>query len=160
MALLAPFLILPIIELVVFVLVCLLLGFWSAIGLLLAGTLAGALLLRFHGIAAFHRIQRRAGEHPSDHQLLDGLWLTVAAFFLLIPGFVTDLLALALVVPPLRRALARPLLGRLRAYAARTPPRQTPSEPPVAPFEPTGIPPGPVIDVEFEDLPPEPSSRP
>ena len=160
MALLTPFLLIPVVELTVFILVCLLVGFWTAALLVLAGSITGVLLLRFHGAATLRRAQRQVDRQQADGRLFHGLWLAAAGLLLLIPGFVTDLLALALLLPPLRRALARPLFGRLQAWNARmaaTRPRATPSDTPTTPSSGSpGLPPGPIIDVAFEDLPPNP----
>ncbi len=47
---------------------------------------------------------------------LDGAGLGLAALLLLIPGFVTDIIGLAIAIPPLRRRLVGRLLRRMRAW--------------------------------------------
>jgi UPF0716 family protein affecting phage T7 exclusion len=61
---------------------------------------------------------------------------------LLLPGILSDVLGLALFVPPLRHALARLLRGRIS--------RELELRPPVHPFAPR----------RFEGTPPEPGAAP
>jgi UPF0716 protein FxsA len=164
MALLAPFLLVPVVELLVFVLVSLLVGFWTAFALLLGGSLAGAILLRLSGAAVLRQARRQMERQQPGAGVLDGLWLAVAGVLLFLPGFVTDLLAITLLLPPLRRILFGPVIRRLHLWLSRraaASARSTrPSEPSPAPPEPhretLTMPPGPIIDVDFEDLPPKP----
>ena len=100
---------LPVAELVVFILVAAKIGFGWALLLALATSCAGALLLKHGGGGAVTRLRvvvdaERAGtlraEAPGTGVLLCGI-------LLLIPGFITDLAGLLLLIPPLRRALGR-----------------------------------------------------
>ena len=170
MAPFVPFLILPVIELIAFILVWMLVGFLNALGLVLLGSLAGGLLLRHYGLASLQRVKSQLdnGGRPESVRL-DGLWLAAAGFLLLIPGFVTDLVAAALLVPPLRRAIIHLALIAVRGLQGRWRGRRrgrrsswassesTTSPPPPPP--PSIMPRGPIIDVEFEDIPPDPPSR-
>jgi len=161
MALLAPFLLVPVVELLVFILVCFLVGFATAFGLLLAGCLGGALLLRSFGLARLQQARQQRAGGPSGAPPSKELWLAAAGVVLLIPGFVTDLLALALLVPPLRRRLGRSLFRRQWPQKSRPAGAgRGPASPEPPPPMDAGIPPGPIIDVEFEDLPPAPPPRP
>ncbi|MFL6071094.1 MAG: FxsA family protein [Actinomycetes bacterium] len=81
----------PLIELYVGSLVIDQIGFSPALLLLLASTLAGVLVIR----AAWRRKPRGA----------DNALLLVAGLFLLFPGYVTDVLALVLLLPPVRAVL-------------------------------------------------------
>ena len=44
----------------------------------------------------------------------DGVFLVIAAPFLMTPGFITDAIGFLLLIPPVRRAIAREALRRLR----------------------------------------------
>ncbi len=168
MAPFVPFLILPVVELVAFILVWMLIGFLNALGLVLLGSLAGGLLLRHYGLASLRRAKSQldSGGQPEGLRL-DELWLAAAGVLLLIPGFVTDLVAAALLIPPVRRAIIylaviafRGLQGRRRGRPSSwTPSESAFSSPPPPPPPSSVMPQGPIIDVEFEDIPPKPSSR-
>jgi UPF0716 protein FxsA len=76
-------------------------------GIIFSG-MAGAALLRSQGLAMAQQAQSqmRQGEMPIG-PLFDGACLALAGILLLLPGFVTDLLALPLFMPPFRRLLRR-----------------------------------------------------
>lgn len=90
-------------------------AFWTFL-LVLATSALGSVLLRREGGRAWQRFRLAAasGQAPGE-QASDGLVGLFAAVLLVIPGFLTDVVGLALLVPPLRR-LAR---GRVQAYAER-----------------------------------------
>jgi UPF0716 protein FxsA len=88
------------------------------------------------------------------------LFLLLAGALLLTPGLLTDVVALALLVPPLRRAVARAslrwLLPRARVHVEGFATEEAPqsrSETPHRPGEASG---GPIIEGEFERLDPGP----
>jgi UPF0716 protein FxsA len=84
----------------------------------------GAVLLRQEGLRAWRRYQSvaAAGERPGPH-LTRSLVGLLGALFLLMPGFITGVLGLALFVPPIRAVASRGLTvlaGRQLASAAMT----------------------------------------
>jgi UPF0716 protein FxsA len=105
-------LLLTIAEVVTIVACVKLLGFWATLGLTLLAMVLGSWLLRVQGLKTADRLVGRleVGEPPMD-EAWDGFCLILAAFLLIIPGLMTDLLALLLFIPPLRRLL-RTLLDR------------------------------------------------
>ncbi len=109
-------LLLPILEIVGFIQVGDWLGAGPTIGLLALSAVVGVLLVRHQGLASLTRAQAAAarGEAPIG-TVLDGFCAVLAGILLIIPGFLTDLLGLALLIRPLRRGIGRWLLGRLGA---------------------------------------------
>jgi UPF0716 protein FxsA len=99
---------LPLAELAVFIAVAAGIGFVWALGLVLAGSLAGVLLLRHAGGNHVARIRLAMADGSFTALRADGTGGTVllAGFLLLIPGFITDIVALLLLLLLLRRALA------------------------------------------------------
>ena len=99
------------------------LGALNTIALLIFAGIAGMALLRRQSLSAMLRLDQRLqqGELPAD-EILGGFLLAFAAILLLIPGFLSDLLALPLLLPPLRRWLVRRYLGsrHYRAHYFRT----------------------------------------
>jgi UPF0716 protein FxsA len=118
--LLLAFLALPLAELAVFVAVAATIGFAMALGLVLVGSLAGGLVLRHAGgnHIARVRVALDQGSFTSLQADSAGAVTLLAGILLLIPGFITDLLGLLLLVVPLRRAV----FGRFQDGA---PPRRT-----------------------------------
>jgi UPF0716 protein FxsA len=117
--LLLALLALPLMELTVFLAVAGSIGFLWALSLLLATSLAGALVLRHAGGNHIARVRVAMGDGSFAALQADkaGSRILLAGILLLIPGFITDLLGLLLLLAALRRALGA-LLGR-RPVATR-----------------------------------------
>lgn len=100
-------------EVVVFVLVAKQIGFGWAFLVLLATSLLGVALVRREGIRAWQRYRAvtEAGERPGPH-LIRSLVGLLGAGLVLMPGFITDVIGLALFVPPVR-VVAGKVLGRV-----------------------------------------------
>ena len=107
------FIVVPLVELWVIVEVGGLLGLWPTILLLLLDSVVGAVLVRREGSRAWRKFREAlgAGRIPDD-EILQGALLLFGGALLLTPGFVTDVLGLALVLPITRAPFAR--LIRLR----------------------------------------------
>jgi UPF0716 protein FxsA len=71
---------------------------------------AGVALARAQGVATLTKLsnQMRAGEPPND-TILDGAIILFAGFLLMMPGVLTDVLGLLLLIPPVR-TLLKPML--------------------------------------------------
>lgn len=157
----APILLIVVAELVVFGLLCDTIGFWPTLLLLILGSAAGAALLRSQGVTTLTRIQMmmEQGQSPVA-EIVEALWLAAAGVLLFLPGFLTTLAALALLVPLTRRLVGAWLIGRYRAYAGGPiyvhAEFQSSEPPPSSAQTGAAIPDrATVIDVEFEDLPPK-----
>lgn len=71
-------------------------------------TLAGAVVLRQVGRGAIDGLRRAAqGGAPQEGALLDGVLAAAGGVLLVLPGFVSDLVGLALAAPSLRGWIAR-----------------------------------------------------
>ncbi len=124
---------LPLIEVVVIVLVWQAIGPWWTLGLLVAGPVAGLALLRLSPVRTFGHVRAAMSHGQLPHEAVwGGAALGLAGLLLIFPGFFSDLVALALLVGPARRALRRtppeaapptpaadarePLEGRFRSH--------------------------------------------
>ncbi len=111
--LLLAVLVLPLAELAAFIAVAAAIGFLWALGLVLATSFAGALVLRHAGGSHIARV-RTAWDQGSFTALQadsTGGLVLLAGILLLIPGFITDCAALLLLLASLWRALSA-ALGR------------------------------------------------
>lgn len=101
------------------------LGFWPTLALLLLDAALGAELVRHAGLVGWRRSREALamGRMP-ESGLLDALLVLLAGVLLIFPGFFTDLAAILLLLPPIRRRCARLLRrwieGRLHIRAIRT----------------------------------------
>jgi len=72
----------------------------------------GGLLVRHQGMSAFMRAQQSMarGEAP-ELEMLEGVALFLGGMLLLIPGFLSDVVGLLMLLPPLRRVVIRWILS-------------------------------------------------
>lgn len=100
------FLLIPIIEIWLFVKIGGIIGAWPTVALVVASAIGGTVLVRLQGLAVLTRARAvlAAGEFPTSH-LFDGLFVLIAGFLLITPGFFTDVVGLLLFIPALRRWL-------------------------------------------------------
>ncbi len=106
------FVVIPIVEIYVAVLVGHAIGALNTIGLLLLLSIVGVWLTKQQGVSVISRIRRQldAGRMPTN-ELIDGGLVVAGGLLLIVPGFVTDALGLLLLFPP-TRLLARGTLKR------------------------------------------------
>lgn len=92
------------------------LGFVGTLVWLIAALMLGLNLLRVQGPASMMRATQtmRTGGQPGE-DLVDGLCNGLAAVLLIVPGIVSDLLALLCLIKPLRRLVFKRLAGKLMA---------------------------------------------
>lgn len=111
-ALALAFLVVPFAELFLIIEVGSAIGALPTVGLLILVSVLGAVLVKREGLGVWRRAraQIQAGAVPGV-ELVDGVMILVAGALLLTPGFLTDGLGIALLVPPIRAAL--------RAFAGR-----------------------------------------
>jgi UPF0716 protein FxsA len=108
------FVLVPLAELAIILQVGDLIGFWWTIVLLIADSILGSLLMRAQGRAAWRRFTEatRAGRPPAK-EVIDGALVIVGGALLLTPGFISDALGLALLLPPSRAVIRAVLVRRL-----------------------------------------------
>ncbi len=102
-------LLLPLAEIVAFVLVAALIGLGFAFLLMLATTLAGFLMLRRAGRGGIARFRVAVTDTANIQANASGLLTVLAGLLLFLPGFLTDLVGVALLIGPVRRWSSRTL---------------------------------------------------
>ena len=110
------FLVVPIVEIYVMLQVAGAIGVPETILLLIAISFAGAWLAKMAGIGVLARLQRtvRAGKVPSA-EVVDGGLVLLAGALMITPGFLSDCLAILLLLPPSRAVVRGVVLRRIRA---------------------------------------------
>jgi UPF0716 protein FxsA len=113
------FLLVPLAELAVLIAVGDVIGLLPTLVLLLVVSVAGAWLAKREGLAAWRRFQLALadGRVPTV-EVADGAMILLAGALLLTPGFLTDVVGILLLLPPIR-AMARRLAPRLAARRLR-----------------------------------------
>ena len=106
------FIVVPFVELYFILQVADVIGPPYTVLILIGASVAGSLLLRAEGRGAWRRFNLALKEGRMPHsEVLDGILIVFGGAFLITPGFVTDVVGLGLLLPPVR-AVARRLLFR------------------------------------------------
>ncbi|MFB2531653.1 FxsA family protein [Paracoccus sp. p4-l81] len=103
MWLLMLFLFLPLIEIGLFIQVGGAIGLWPTIGLVVLSAVAGAWLMQSQGLRAWADMNaalRTSGDPTAP--MAHGALIMMAGVLLMLPGFFTDAIGLALLIPPVR----------------------------------------------------------
>lgn len=110
------FTVVPIVELYLLIQIGGVIGSLPTIGIVVATGAIGAWLARREGRRAMEEIQAsmQRGELPDD-ALLSGLMVLVGGVLLITPGVMTDFVGMSLLIPPMRRLIARSVRKRLGA---------------------------------------------
>lgn len=127
MVLVLLFIVLPVLEIVTIVVVSRQLGGWATFGLIVAGMVLGAWVVRLQGRRSWQQLRQTVEDIPlrpdaiggpqrrEPQPLADGALVLAGGVLLMVPGFLTDLLALLFLLPvtrPLARATLAYLVGR------------------------------------------------
>ncbi|MHA6800313.1 FxsA family protein [Bounagaea algeriensis] len=95
-------------EIAVLVLVAQTIGVLPTLGLLLAGALLGTWLVKREGRRMLAQAREAAtARRSADREVSDGVLIAGGGLLFLVPGFLSDVAALACVLPPTRSLLRR-----------------------------------------------------
>jgi UPF0716 protein FxsA len=99
-------LIVPVLEIALIIAVGQQIGILATIGLLIGAGILGAILLRQQGLAALMRMRGDlSARRVPARAMADTMMIGLAAILMVIPGFISDILAIALLIPPVRSAI-------------------------------------------------------
>ena len=108
LGLLALFILLPIAELYLIYQVGDAIGIWWTLALLAADSVLGSVLLRTQGRTVWRRFNDALATGRMPHrEVQDGVAVIFGGAFLITPGFLTDVIGLALLLPPTRALILR-----------------------------------------------------
>lgn len=112
---------LPVIEIAVLVWLAMETSIWVVLGLVVGAGLLGAFLARQQGLRAMTRVSEeiRRGKMPGD-AMLDAVLVSLAAVLLILPGLLSDVLAILLLFPPSRQLLKSAARRNLRTRIVTT----------------------------------------
>ena len=149
---------LPLLEIVLLIRLGQWIGFWATLLVVMAAAFTGLAIVNHQGMRAFNATTAALAKgEPPLAAMTDGVMLMIAGTLLIMPGLLTDAIALALLVPPVRRWVASAWLARMlrsgnihvATGGASRPDRRSDRR------GGTGNPPaadGPLIEGEFERL--------
>lgn len=127
------FLLFPVAEIMVMAKVASRIGFWDMLILLLFSAFVGGYLAKIQGRIALMRVQQAMAEgRAPSAEMLDGLLIFVGGILFIIPGFISDAIALFLVFPLTRAVIRWIILGNVRSggrpQASRPAPQARPRQ--------------------------------
>lgn len=152
---------LPLVEIAVFVVAGDAVGLWATLALVALAAVVGLGVVRHPGVATLANARRAAAAgQPPAAALFDGLCILVAGFLLILPGFVSDAIGLALLLAPMRRVLGLALWALLARHGTIVAgggrdgagPRGGPHGTPAGG--------GPTIDADAWEVEPDPAADP
>lgn len=152
MGLFLAFLTVPLIEIALFIQIGGLIGLWPTLGIVVLTAILGTWLVRTQGALAMGQLRRSFSELDDPTEpLAHGAMILVAGALLLTPGFFTDAVGFALLMPPVRHAAFQYLRKRVSVQrfemGGQAPGRRGPSR-------------SDIIEGEFEELDETSPSRP
>ena len=100
------FIVVPFIELALFASVSESIGIWTTLSLAFLTAIIGGALVRYQGLHTIFSMRQsmNKGEMPIN-EIFDGFCLVAAGALLITPGFLTDGIGFALLMPPVRMGL-------------------------------------------------------
>lgn len=105
----------PVIELIVLIRLGGWIGWWWTLALVFGAGILGAAVARVEGLKSAIRIRQQlaSGVAPAA-EVVDGLLIAAAGVLLLLPGFISDVLGLLLLLPPVRKLVRRGVMHWVR----------------------------------------------
>lgn len=105
----------PLLELALLIRIGEWVGVLPTVALVVVTGIAGASLARWQGLSTLARFRAATGQGRLPHEeLVEGVLILLAGAVLLTPGLLTDICGFSLLVPGVRRAVARRLIGRFK----------------------------------------------
>jgi UPF0716 protein FxsA len=109
----------PIVEIALFIQVGGWIGLWPTLAIVVLTAVAGTMLVRVQGLQTLARLQNSLAEGGDPvNPIAHGALILVAGVLLLTPGFFTDSVGLALLIPAIRARLIRWGAARITVQAA------------------------------------------
>ena len=107
-----PFILLPVLEMLVLIKVGGTIGALNTVALVILGGVIGLGVVRQQGFRTMlkARVQMTHGELPAL-EMLEGFLIAIGGLLMILPGFITDTMGIALLIPWVRKAILRKMLA-------------------------------------------------
>lgn len=136
------FLAVPLIEIALFIQVGGAIGLWPALGIVVFTAILGTYLVRSQGAMVMGQIRQSFSELSDPAEpLAHGAMILFSGALLLTPGFFTDAVGFALMIPAIRKAAYQAIRSRVKVQQFQMGPQPRPTDPADQ-----------VIDGDYEDL--------
>jgi len=147
MWLLIAFIAVPLIEITLFIQVGGAIGLGYTLAIVVLTAILGTWLVRSQGLAALGNLRSSFGDmRDPTEPLVHGAMILFSGALLLTPGFFTDAVGFALLVPGIRQAIYLNIRSRVKIQSFGTPGQGHPRQ------HPHSASPGDIIDGEFHEI--------
>lgn len=166
MWLLIAFIAVPMIEIGLFIQVGGLIGLWPTLAIVLVTAVLGTTMVRSQGLSVLAKLQASmAGEGNPAEQMVHGAMILFSGALLLTPGFFTDAVGFALLVPGIRVALfnwakRNVKMQSIHMHAQGFGPQGTAQPRGANVHQQTGTIEGEFTEIDPESIDPKPGDRP
>ncbi len=144
------FLLVPLVEIALFIQVGGLIGLWPTLGIVILTAIAGTVLVRSQGLQVLNKVQGSFEElQDPTEPLAHGAMILFSGALLLTPGFFTDAVGFALLIPQFRTWMFNAIKKRVNIQTVQYGSRSGP-----APTNET------IIDAEYEEVDTTPTDGP
>ena len=148
MWLLIAFIAVPLIEIALFIQVGGFIGLWPTLGIVIVTAIIGSWLVRSQGAREMQNLRSSFSDmRDPTEPLANGAMILFSGTLLLTPGFFTDAMGFALLLPPVRAAVYKYARSRVNVQSFQMGPAPTRAQRPD----------DKVIDGEFEEVKPSDS---
>ena len=145
MWLLIAFIAIPLIEIALFIQIGGAIGLWSTLLVVVITAILGTYLVKQQGLRTLSQLQNNMSQmHDPTEPLVHGAMILFSGALLLTPGFFTDGIGFALLVPSIRSAVFNAVRSRIKMASFTQGPSQAHNRQPNT------------IDGDFQDITPEP----
>ncbi|SLN56413.1 phage T7 F exclusion suppressor FxsA [Roseivivax jejudonensis] len=164
MWLFVAFLTVPLLEIALFIQIGGVIGLWPTLGIVILTAALGTWLVRSQGAMAMNDIRRSFNDLSDPTEpIAHGAMILIAGALLLTPGFFTDAVGFALLMPPVRKAVMQRASKhvKMRRFEMGTGPRPGPGpgRRPQGPHERRRHGDPDVIDGDYTDVSPAEGSQ-
>lgn len=152
------FLLVPLVEIALFIQVGGIIGLWPTLGIVVLTAIAGTLLVRSQGMQVLNDLRSSFDSlRDPTEPLAHGAMVLFSGALLLTPGFFTDAVGFALLIPGVRAAVFRWIRTRMTVHTVTygQPPRRDPDGRPRPPHRPDRP---DIIETEYEDVTTKPGA--
>ena len=106
-------LLVPFIDLYLLVEISNIIGFWEVIAIILITGMVGAEVMRREGAYVLRKAQRSVTAGEITRNVLEGVLLVGGGILLLLPGVISDITGLSIIVRPVRERMAAKLATKV-----------------------------------------------
>ena len=106
--------ILPVVEIWILIKLGGYFGAFGTLALIIGTAGLGILIAKHQGLGILYNLQSKLSQGKKAlHEVVEGVVLLIGAFFFLVPGAITDLIGICLIIPQLRRFIIGVMVNKI-----------------------------------------------